>query len=167
LQSDGLQPDLVLERLTAESFQTASQKRFGARRSTGRSTMLLPAARALGEVLRPTLERLSVYVEVVETYQTIFPRFAGRETLELLQRAEADYLVFQGAATVTGIVAQLSAGMLLRLNEHTRIVCLGETTAEEAQALGLEVHLQPPHFSGPAVAELLAENWRKRQAAQH
>ena len=69
--------------------------------------MLLPASRTTRDVIRPAMEKIGVYVEVVEAYQTVAPAAKGENVARLLRDAGADYIVFTSPSTVANLAAIL------------------------------------------------------------
>jgi uroporphyrinogen-III synthase len=128
--------------------------------------MLLPASRTTRDVIRPAMEKIGVYVEVVEAYQTVAPAARGENVARLLRDAEADYIVFTSPSTVANLAAILEADDLAPQLAGTRVACIGPVTAEAARSHGLTVHIQPEEHTGKAVvAAIIDDSSEKRSAA--
>jgi uroporphyrinogen III methyltransferase / synthase len=130
------------------------------------STMLLPASRTTRDVIRPAMEKIGVYVEVVEAYQTVAPSANGANVVRLFHDAEADYIIFTSPSTVTNLATILETDHLAPHLANTRVACIGPVTAEAARLHGLTVHIQPEEHTGQAiVSAIVADNFERRPAA--
>ncbi len=166
LESENIVVDLTPERFTAEALAEEFTEHFGMRQRLYGSRMLLPASRTTRDVIRPALEKIGVYVEVVEAYQTVTPAAKGENVARLLRNAEADYIVFTSPSTVANLAAILETDHLAPYLANTRVACIGPVTAETARMHGLMVHLQPKEHTGQAiVTAIVADCSEKRSAA--
>ncbi|MBO0722233.1 MAG: uroporphyrinogen-III synthase, partial [Blastocatellia bacterium] len=161
LMAEQISVDLTPERFTAEALVEEFIKRFGVRQRLRGARMLLPASRTTRDVIRPALEKVGVYVEVVEAYQTILPATSSAEVTRLLRGANADFIIFTSPSTVTNLAALLETDHLGPHLTKTRVACIGPVTAETAQVHGLEVHIQPAvHTAEAIVRALVSESIR-------
>jgi uroporphyrinogen III methyltransferase/synthase len=166
LERENIVVDLTPERFTAEDLAQEFAKRFGMHQRLYGSRMLLPASRTTRDVIRPAMEKIGVYVEVVEAYQTVAPAAKGENVARLLRDAGADYIVFTSPSTVANMAAILEADHLAPHLADTRVACIGPVTAEAARSHGLTVHIQPEEHTGKAVvAAIVADSSEKRSAA--
>ncbi|MDQ3010448.1 MAG: uroporphyrinogen-III synthase, partial [Acidobacteriota bacterium] len=94
LKSEQITVDLMPERFTAESLVEEFIKRFGVGQRLRGARMLLPASKTTRDVIRPAMEKIGVYVEVVEAYQTVLPQASGSEVMKLMREAKSDYIIF-------------------------------------------------------------------------
>src|SRR5262249_34782073 len=156
LVSENIVVDLTPERFTAESLAREFAERFGIRQRLYGSRMLLPASRTTRDVIRPAMEMIGVYVEVVEAYQTVTPAAKGENVARLLRDTDADYIVFTSPSTVANLAAILETDHLAPHLANTRVACIGPVTAEAARSHGLTVHIQPEEHTGKAVVSALA-----------
>gem|GEM_PF-32491 len=163
LKDENIIVDLMPERFTAESVVEDFIKRFGVRQRLRGARMLLPASRITRDVIRPALDKIGIFVEVVEAYQTVLPSTTGAEVAKLICQANADYIVFTSPSTVTNLATLLEADHLAPYLPHTRVACIGPATSETARLHGLEVHIQPEEHTGQAiVAALVTDSSRPR-----
>jgi hydroxymethylbilane synthase len=166
LESENIVVDLTPQRFTAEDLAREFAKRFGSHQRLYGSRMLLPASRTTRDVIRPAMEKIGVYVEVVEAYQTVAPAAKGENVARLLCDAQADYIVFTSPSTVANLAAILEADHLAPHLAGTRVACIGPVTAEAARSHGLTVHIQPEEHTGKAVVTaIVADSSEKRSAA--
>ena len=166
LESENIVVDLTPERFTSEDLAREFAERFGLHQRLYGSRMLLPASRTTRDVIRPAMEKIGVYVEVVEAYQTVAPAAKGENVARLLRDAGADYIVFTSPSTVANLAAILEADHLAPHLAGTRVACIGPVTAEAARSHGLTVHIQPEEHTGKAVvAAIVADSSEKRSAA--
>lgn len=166
LESENVVVDLTPERFTAEALAEEFTEHFGMRQRLYGSRMLLPASRTTRDVIRPAMEKIGVYVEVVEAYQTVTPAAKGENVARLLRNAEADYIIFTSPSTVANLATILETDHLATHLANTRVACIGPATAEAARMHGLTVNLQPKEHTGQAiVTAIVADCSEKRSAA--
>ncbi len=162
LKSENLTVDLTPDRFTAEAVVEDFIKRFGVRQRLRGTRMLLPASRTTRDVIRPAMEKIGVYVEVVEAYQTVAPSAGGAEVAKLFRSAEADYIIFTSPSTVANLAAILETDHLAPHMANTRVACIGPVTAEAARLHGLTVHIQPEEHTGQAVVTAIVADSLER-----
>lgn len=151
LKTENIIVDLMPEKFTAESVVESFIKTYGVRQRLRGSRMLLPASRTTRDVIRPAMEKIGVYVEVVEAYQTVLPAASSAEVAGLIQSAEADYIIFTSPSTVSNLATLLETDHLGPHLPNTRIACIGPVTASAARMHGLNVHIQPEEHTGQAI----------------
>ncbi len=155
LAEEQITVDLTPERFTADALVEEFIKRFGVRQRLRGARMLLPASQSTRDVIRPALEKVGVYVEVVEAYQTVIPATSGAEVTQLIHDAKADYIIFTSPSTVTNLAVLLETDHLAQQLAKTRVACIGPVTAEAAQLYGLEVNIQPEEHTSEAIVKAL------------
>jgi hydroxymethylbilane synthase len=166
LNGENIVVDLTPERFTAEDLAREFIQRFGFHQRLYGSRMLLPASRTTRDVIRPAMEKIGLYVEVVEAYQTVTPAAKGENVARLLRDADADYIVFTSPSTVANLAAILETDHLAPHLANTRVSCIGPVTAEAARSHGLAVHIQPEEHTGKAVVTaIVTDSSEKRSAA--
>src|SRR5262249_19978082 len=157
--------DLTPGRFTAEALAEEFAERFGMRQRIYGSRMLLPASRTTRDVIRPAMEKIGVYVEVVEAYQTVTPAAKGENVARLLRDAEADYIVFTSTSTVDTLSVILESDHLPPHLANTRVSCIRPVTAEAARSHGLTVHIQPEEHTGKAVVTAIVTDSSEKRFA--
>jgi uroporphyrinogen III methyltransferase/synthase len=166
LKGENISVDLTPELFTAEAVVEEFINRYGVRQRLRGSTMLLPASRTTRDVIRPAMEKIGVYVEVVEAYQTVAPSAGGANVARLFRDADADYIIFTSPSTVTNLATILETDHLAPYLANTRVACIGPVTAEAARLHGLTVHIQPEEHTGQAIVEaIVADCFGQRPAA--
>jgi hydroxymethylbilane synthase len=165
LESENIVVDLTPELFTAEAMAREFIERFGLHQRLYGSRMLLPASRTTRDVIRPAMEKIGVYVEVVEAYQTVTPAAKGENVARLLRDAEADYIVFTSPSTVANLAAILETDHLAPHLADTRVSCIGPVTAEAARSHGLTVHIQPEEHTGKAVVTSIVSDCSEKRSA--
>jgi hydroxymethylbilane synthase len=156
LMRENISVDVMPERFTAEALVEEFIKRFGVGQRLRGSKMLLPASKTTRDVIRPAMEKIGVYVEVVEAYQTVLPASSGREVMNLIRDAAADYILFTSPSTIANLAAILETDHLKPHLMNCRVSCIGPVTADAAQLYGLEVHIQPKEHTVEAIVRALA-----------
>ncbi len=162
LTEERLQVDLLPNKFTAESLVSAFIKKFGVGQRLRGTRMLLPAAKATRDVIRPTLEKLGVEVDVVEAYQNTLPEFSVTEVQELITKDKVDYAIFTSPSTITNLSLLLDSENLAAFLTKTKIACIGPVTAQAAQRCGLSVHLQPQEHTAPAIVDEIVNDCRPK-----
>ncbi|MGH9799636.1 MAG: uroporphyrinogen-III synthase, partial [Blastocatellia bacterium] len=156
LKSENIPVDVMPERFTAEALVEDFIKRFGVSQRLRGSRMLLPASKTTRDVIRPAMEKIGVYVEIVEAYQTVLPASSGGEVMALIREANADYIIFTSPSTIENLAAILETDHLMPHLLNSRVACIGPVTADAARLHGLDVHVQPKEHTTEAVARALA-----------
>jgi hydroxymethylbilane synthase len=162
LKRENISVDLTPERFTAESLVEDFIKRYGVRQRLRGARMLLPASRTTRDVIRPALDKVGVYVEVVEAYQTVLPATSGVEVTKLIRNSNADYIIFTSPSTVANLAALLETDHLAPFLKNTRVACIGPVTSEAARLHGLDVHILPEEHTGQAIVSALVSDSLKR-----
>jgi hydroxymethylbilane synthase len=162
LKRENISVDLTPERFTAESLVEDFIKRYGVRQRLRGARMLLPASRTTRDVIRPALDKVGVYVEVVEAYQTVLPATSGVEVTKLIRNSNADYIIFTSPSTVANLAALLETDHLAPFLKNTRVACIGPVTSEAARLHGLDVHILPEEHTGQAIVLALVSDSLKR-----
>lgn len=158
LQEERLQVDLMPQKFTAENLASAFIRKFGVGQRIRGTRMLLPAAKTTRDVIRPSLEKLGVTVDVVETYQNVLPDVSTEEIVALISQQSAHYVIFTSPSTVNNLAVLLDSDQLTTHLPHTRVACIGPVTAKAAEQCGLTVHLLPQEHTTPAIVELLIKD---------
>jgi len=164
LSSEQIMVDLMPEKFTAEAMVETVLKTYGVRQRLRGSRMLLPASRTTRDVIRPAMEKIGVYVEVVEAYQTVLPATSSADVTALIRDAHADYILFTSPSTVANLAALLETDHLAAPLAGARVACIGPVTAEAAALHGLPVHIQPEEHTGQAiVTAIVADSLKSNQ----
>lgn len=166
LKAENIPVDVMPDRFTAEALVEDFIKRFGVGQRLRGSKMLLPASNITLDMIRPAMEKIGVYVEVVEAYQTVLPASASNEVRKLIQEASADYIIFTSPSTVANLAAILETDHLTPYLANARIACIGPVTAEAAELHGLQVDIQPQEHTAEAVVRALAIDSLQLRAAE-
>ena len=156
LKSENISVDVMPERFTAESLVEDFIKRFGVSQRLRGSRMLLPASKTTRDVIRPAMDKIGVYVEIVEAYQTVLPSSASKDVMKLIRDANSDYIIFTSPSTVANLAAILETDHLKPHLAKTRVACIGPVTADAARSYGLDVHIQPKEHTAEAIVRALA-----------
>lgn len=158
LKREKISVDLRPERFTAEALLEEFIKRYGVRQRLRGARMLMPASAITRDVIRPAMDKVGVYVEVVEAFQVVLPASAAEDTLQNLRATPMDYAVFTSPATVANLATLFESDHLMPLLPNARVVCVNAATAETARSFGLEVHLETEEATGQALlAALVAD----------
>ncbi len=158
LSEEHLQVDLTPPKFTAEDLASAFIRKFGVGQRLRGTRMLLPAAKTTRDVIRPSLEKLGVTVDVVEAYQNVLPDISNEEIVALIHRKPVDYVIFTSPSTVNNLAVLLDSDQLSTYLPDARIACIGPVTAKAAEQCGLPVHLMPHEHTAPAIVNLLIKD---------
>ena len=158
LMEERLQVDLLPQKFTAENLASAFIRKFGVGQRMRGTRMLLPAAKTTRDVIRPSLEKIGVTVDVIETYQNVLPDVSNEEVVSLISQQPADYVIFTSPSTVNNLAVLLDSDQLCTLLPTTRVACIGPVTAKAAEQCGLTVHLLPEEHTTTAIVNLLIKD---------
>ena len=158
LREERLQVDLTPDKFTAETLVSVFIRKYGVGQRIRGTRMLLPAAKTTRDVIRPSLTKLGVEVDVVEAYQNVLPDLSNEEVLSLISQAQADYVIFTSPSTVNNLAVLLDSDQLAAQLPKTRVACIGPVTAKAAEQCGLTVHLLPEEHTVPAIVELIIQD---------
>lgn len=158
LKEERLQVDLMPDKFTAETLVSAFIRKFGVGQRIRGTRMLLPAAKATRDVIRPSLTKLGVEVDVVEAYQNVLPDVSNQEVLSVIYQAQANYVIFTSPSTVNNLAVLLDSDQLASQLPNTRVACIGPVTAKAAEQCGLTVHLLPEEHTVPAIVEMILQD---------
>ncbi|HEX4950374.1 MAG TPA: uroporphyrinogen-III synthase [Blastocatellia bacterium] len=158
LQEERLVVDLMPQKFTAENLVSAFIRKFGVGQRIRGTRMLLPAAKTTRDVIRPSLEKLDISVDVVEAYQNVLPQVSSEEIVSLINQQPADYVIFTSPSTVNNLAVLLDSDQLSTHLPNTRVACIGPVTAKAAEQCGLTVHILPTEHTAPAIVELLVKD---------
>ncbi|MBI1759991.1 MAG: uroporphyrinogen-III synthase [Acidobacteria bacterium] len=165
LRAEGVQPDLVLERFTAECLAEAVRKRYGVRERLRGTSMLLLASQTSHKDLRSALDKFGVYVEVGEAYRTSLPETGSAEIAAELRAAHFHYVLFNGESSVENLATVLEPSPLPVFLGAARVLCTNDGAREAAQAHSLQVHLQPNEVNVAALVRALQEDCLQQEFA--
>jgi uroporphyrinogen III methyltransferase/synthase len=147
--------------LTPKEFRAeAIIKALGTKKIRGRR-FLLPRAEKAREVLPGEIKRLGGKMDVVPAYRTVRPRKGADELKKLFALGLIDCVTFTSSSTVTNFVKTFKKGALGELLKDVKIACIGPITAETARGFGLRVDMMPKKYTVSALAETMAEYYRK------
>lgn len=150
----GLEVDLVPEHFNAEGVVESFVTFHGGQVAGLR--VLQPRARMAREVLAEALTALGVTLEVVEAYQTVRADVDPALWQARLQSGAFDVVTFaspSAALQMAEAFPNIAPGALLA---KTNVACIGPVTSQAVRDLGLDVAIEPPEATLPALAEAIA-----------
>jgi len=159
LQEKGIRVDYTPKEFMAEAILQEFEKMVirGKR-------ILLARVKQARDVLPKGLRTLGAEVEVVEAYRTVKPRGGARRLKNILAKGKVDVITFTSSSTVNHFVELLKKEKVGKLLKGIAIACIGPITAQTAESLGLEVHIQPQEYTIPSLTQAISEyfNCEKR-----
>jgi uroporphyrinogen-III synthase len=150
----GLEVDLVPAHFNAEGVVESFVAFHGGQVAGLR--VLQPRARMAREVLGEALTALGVTLEVVEAYQTVRADLDPVLWQARLQSGAFDVVTFaspSAALQMAEAFPNIAPGALLA---KTKVACIGPVTSQAVRDLGLDVAIEPPEATLPALAEAIA-----------
>jgi len=142
--------------LTPKVFRAeAILKALGAEGINGKR-FILPRALEAREILPDTIRALGGVIDVLPAYRTVRPRKKAAEIREKLFNGEIDTITFTSSSTVTNFMRFFKKNEAQKINEATRVACIGPITADRAEKHGLRVDIMPESYTIPALAEAIA-----------
>ncbi len=150
----GLEVDLVPAHFNAEgvveSFVAFHRGQVAGLR------VLQPRARMAREVLGEALTALGVALEVVEAYQTVRADIDPMLWQARLQSGAFDVVTFASPSAALQMAEAFPNIAPSALLAKTKVACIGPVTSQAVRALGLDVAIEPPEATLPALAEAIA-----------
>jgi len=152
LQEKGIRVDYTPKEFMAEAILQEFEKMVirGKR-------ILLARVKQARDVLPKGLRTLGAEVEVVEAYRTVKPRGGARRLKNILAKGKVDVITFTSSSTVNHFVELLKKEKVGKLLKGIAIACIGPITAQTAESLGLDVHIQPQEYTIPSLTHALVE----------
>lgn len=158
LISMGIRPDLVPATYVAEAVAEALIK-TEAGKLAGKK-ILLPRAASARMVLPDALAQAGAIVDVVPVYETRPAKSDMAEVVSLLEAGKLDCVTFGSSSTVTNFLDLLPAGLLAR-HPEARLAVIGPITATTLEKHGLKAHIQPSHYTIPALVDAIVQNFSR------
>jgi len=142
---------LVADLVSQKSSAAALAESLGPR--TGRGRVLFARATEAMPQLPKTLRSVGWTVDEVEAYRTVVAGPSDGATPEAIDRgARADAAVFASPSAVRGFVSLLAGRRL-----PASAVCIGPSTASEADAVGFEMITVAREASDPGLVDAVVE----------
>lgn len=127
--------------------------------------VLQPRAQVAREVLAEALTALGVALDVVEAYQTVRADFDTELWQARLQSGAFDVVTFASPSAALQMAEAFPQVMLKDLLAKTTVACIGPVTSQAVRALGLQVAIEPPEATLPALAAAIAAHFASQPAA--
>jgi len=122
---------------------------------------ILPRALVAREILPETIRELGGAIDVLPAYRTVRPRKKAGQMKEKIFGGEIDAITFTSSSTVTNFMRFFKKNEAEKINSLARVACIGPITADTAESFGLKVDIMPESYTIPALAEALAEYYKK------
>lgn len=152
----------VKSRITAEKFQGEGILQALADTDVAGRRFLLPRALKAREILPETLRRRGATVDVVTTYQTIFPPASAAKVNKLFTNGQKlDILTFTSSSSVSNLVEQVREPRAAERLRQLPTACIGPITAATARRLGLNVQVEADRYTVEDLIEAIKE-WLMR-----
>jgi uroporphyrinogen III methyltransferase / synthase len=157
LRRNCLMVDVVPKEYVAEGVIKALAKRpLRGRR------ILIPRAKVARDLLPEALRQRGATVDVIEAYRSILPPDSVERARVVFERHKPTAVVFTSSSAVTNLFRLLPEG---EMREHLRgikIASIGPITSGTAREYGLEVAVEPPEYTIPALVRAIADSlWKK------
>jgi uroporphyrinogen III methyltransferase/synthase len=152
LQERGIRVDYTPKEFVAEAILQGFEKM-----AIRGKRVLLARVKQARDILPKGLRTLGAEVEVVEAYRTVKPRGGARGLKNILANGQVDAITFTSSSTVNHFVELLKKEKVEKLLKGIAIACIGPITAQTAEGLGLEVHIQPEEYTIPSLTQALVE----------
>ncbi|NLB18134.1 MAG: uroporphyrinogen-III synthase, partial [Syntrophomonadaceae bacterium] len=119
--------------------------------------MLLPRARGAREILPVLLSERGIRVDELEIYEAALESSVSAHALELLKKAEIDFITFTSSSTVNNFVTLIGAEELPRLQKEVKVACIGPVTANTAREAGFNVDVIPQNYTVDGLVQEIVE----------
>lgn len=158
----GVRADLIPQKFTGEGLAEALLET-----KVGKgSHVLLPRALRASEILPETLQDAGAEVNVVPVYQNVPPQGRKEELREQLLEGSIDLLTFTSSSTVTNFLTMVDAKSkeeLQKMLHKVTIAAIGPITAETVTQNGLQVHIQPDHYTINDMVQAIVAHYENKQ----
>ena len=104
-------------------------------------SFLIPRAKVARDLLPEALRQRGARVEVVESYETVQPRFS-REELAHLLTPRPDVVTFTSSSTVTNFMRLIQEKSLSDILEGVTVASIGPITSETIRQRGMKVSIE-------------------------
>ena len=154
----GLKVDLVPDEFRAEAVVDAILQRG----TVQGSRILLPRSDIGREVIADRLRQLGATVVEVVAYHTELQdsqRPDDPDVYGMLLNGRLDAVTFTSASAVRNFVTVYGADQAVDLLANTVVAAIGPMTADAARELGIEVNVQPGHYTVAALVDALAAHF--------
>lgn len=119
--------------------------------------VLLPRARGARTVLPEELKKAGLHVNEVFLYEAVAAPSVSPEVLQDIKRGNMDYLTFTSSSTVHNFVRIVGRENIPRINQNTKVACIGPITAETARQCGFTVDINASEYTIQGLIEALQE----------
>lgn len=117
------------------------------------NNVLLVQGNLSRDVIAEGLKKANIPFQTIVVYDTVVNEDSQGELQQQLQTKELDYITFTSPSAVDAFVT--FAGN--RVPSKTKIVCIGTTTEEKANALGFVNTMSPEMFTIEAMVQIMCE----------
>jgi uroporphyrinogen III methyltransferase/synthase len=149
--------DLIPEEFKAEGVFAALSRFVGGEDALHGLNVLIPRASVARDYLPKALEQAGARVDVVPAYRTSLPENLDRGRIAAMLSGGADCIAFTSSSTVRNLAQLFDTDDLNEALAGVVIACIGDITAKTAAEHGLQVKIQPPQFTIPALARAIAD----------
>lgn len=156
--------DVIPDEFKAEGVFAALARYVGGVENLSGLNVLIPRASVARDFLPKALEKAGARVDVVPAYRTALPADADRGRIAAMLSGSADCIAFTSSSTVTNLGRLFDTNDLSAPLAGIVIACIGDITAGTAVQFGLNVEIQPEHFTIPSLARAIAEYFSANDA---
>jgi len=119
--------------------------------------VLLPRARGARSVLPEELRKAGLHVNEVFLYEAVVALSVSPQVLNEIKQGNMDYLTFTSSSTVHNFVKIVGRENIARINNKTKVACIGPITADTARQYGFTVDINASEFTIQGLMEALVE----------
>ncbi len=148
--------DVIPAEFKAEGVFAALEQFLGGLGHIERVNFLIPSAAVARDFLRRALADAGARVDVVPAYRSVLPVDIDRARLAAILAGSADCIAFTSSSTVRNLAQLFDTHDLSDLLANVTVSCIGDVTAKTAAEHGLQVHIQPPQFTVPALVDAIS-----------
>lgn len=153
--------DVVPAEFKAEGVYAALVSFLGGEESLPGVNILIPRASVARDFLPKALAQAGARVDVVPAYATSLPDDLDKGHVAAMLSGNADCIAFTSSSTVRNLATLFDTQDLSGPLKNVTVACIGDVTARTANDYGLTVHVQPSEFTIPALAQAIAEYFRR------
>ena len=119
--------------------------------------VLLPRARGARSVLPEELKKAGLHVNEVFLYEAVVSLSVSPQILNEIKQGAMDYLTFTSSSTVHNFVKIVGRENIARINNSTKVACIGPITADTARQYGFTIDINASEYTIQGLIEALVE----------
>ncbi|NLP23117.1 MAG: uroporphyrinogen-III C-methyltransferase [Syntrophomonadaceae bacterium] len=119
--------------------------------------VLLPRARGARTILPDELRQAGLHVNEVFLYEAVTAVSVSPDTIDEIKEGNMDYITFTSSSTVHNFVKLIGKENVFRIDQNTKVACIGPITADTARGYGFTVDISAQQFTIQGLIDAIVE----------